>query len=145
MENDCNITHLRKMKHSHEKDIVACAYSWQLSCIATGSSDGTLNVWDFQMLQLEGRCIGHQADITSLAFLSPYPMLASSDITGQILIWAIRPCFKKCVCVMKLAARLQHPSGRDESLSILSLASVEQESPVGTSKQRRPPNQKVSL
>jgi WD40 repeat protein len=144
MENDCNITLLRKMKSSHEKDIVACAYSWQLSCIATGSSDGSLNVWDFQMLQLEGRCIGHQADITSLAFLSPYPMLASSDITAQILIWAIRPCFKKCVCVMKLSARLQHPSGGDQTLSILSLASIEQESAID-SNNRRAPSRKVIL
>ena len=38
-----------------------------------------------------GNCVSHTAEITSIIFIEPYPLLASADCIGKVCIWAVRP------------------------------------------------------
>lgn len=93
---------LRQIIGGHTTDISALAYSPTLSLIATGSSDFTLQIWDFEFGSLDGTCIGHTSGITSLLFLDPFPLLLATDQSGNICIWAMRPSRHKLKCVARL-------------------------------------------
>ena len=87
---------LREIVHAHANDITAVAFSFELSLIATGSSDYSIRFWDFQFAKLEdgtrGICDrGHHAEITGIAFVEPYPLLVSADCTGEVCLWGVRP------------------------------------------------------
>jgi WD40 repeat protein len=83
---------LRFVKVAHKKDITCCTNSHRLSLIASGSSDGSLHVWDFMTLTLVHKLVGHTCEIVSVNFLDPYPLLLSADARGDLLIWGVRPC-----------------------------------------------------
>lgn len=82
---------LRKMSGGHTSDITSLAYSFNTSLIASGSSDCTIQLWDFEFARLEGTLEGHQASVTTLHFLDPFPVVVSSDSNGLLNIWAVRP------------------------------------------------------
>lgn len=48
-------------------------------------------MWDYKFLRLEDVIIGHRREISCVCFLDPLPCLATADMTGKILLWAIRP------------------------------------------------------
>lgn len=82
---------LRLMKGGHEgSDITCISYSSYMSMIASGSSNGIVSVWDFELGKLQGACFGHKREITSIAFLDPYPCLATFSLDGLICIWQFR-------------------------------------------------------
>jgi WD40 repeat protein len=56
---------LRKSIGGHgEEDIICLEISNHLSLIATGSSAGSVVVWDFEMSKIDGICCGHTKTIT---------------------------------------------------------------------------------
>jgi WD40 repeat protein/Ca2+-binding EF-hand superfamily protein/stress response protein SCP2 len=91
-ELNTELTQLRFVKVAHRKDITCATNSHRLSLIASGSSDGSLHVWDFQTLTLVHKCVGHSCEIVAVNFLDPYPLLLSTDARGDLLIWGVRPC-----------------------------------------------------
>jgi len=71
---------LRRVSGAHVDEITALSYNDHLSLLATGSVDGMVCVWDFEMSRLEGILHGHSEDITGLSFLAPYPLLLTSSL-----------------------------------------------------------------
>jgi hypothetical protein len=57
---------LRKLTGGHKEEITILKYNDHLSLIATGSVDGEVALWDFEMSKLDGICIGHTGDITGI-------------------------------------------------------------------------------
>jgi len=83
---------LRSVSNAHSRDIVTTAFSYALSLIATGDSNGQIRVWDFQFFSLEKPmypCIS-DVEITALTFVEPYPLLLAADTDGHIWAWATR-------------------------------------------------------
>ena len=49
-------------------------------------------LWSFEHARHEGCCDEmHQAPVTCLAFLDPFPILLSTDAAGYIALWALPP------------------------------------------------------
>ena len=72
-------------------DITCIAFSSMFCHIASGSSNGLIAVWDFELAKLEAALFGHNKEISNLKFVEPYPLLISSSLLGEILIWGVRP------------------------------------------------------
>lgn len=82
---------LRVMKGGHQgSDITCINYSPYLSLIASGSSNGIISVWDFEIGKLEGAVFGHKREITSISFLEPFPVMITFSLDGGICIWNVK-------------------------------------------------------
>lgn len=92
---------LRRMVGGHSADITALRFSYNLSLVASGASDYSLQIWDYEFGRLDGTCIGHVSGILALQFLDPFPLLVSTDNSGNLCIWAMRPSRFKCKCVYR--------------------------------------------
>jgi len=57
---------LRKVSGCHEEAISIIAYDFHLSLIATGSVNGEICIFDFEMSKLLGILKGHSNSITNL-------------------------------------------------------------------------------
>jgi WD40 repeat protein/Ca2+-binding EF-hand superfamily protein len=93
-----NLPTLRTVNMAHEFDISALAHSHTLNLVATGDSNGVVKIWDFQFVTHEGTCSeldisGQGAEVTCMAFLEPYPLLAVADSTGGISLYTVRPWY----------------------------------------------------
>ena len=93
--------YLRQVSGGHREEISIMRYSDYHSLVATGSVDGEVCVWDFEMSKLEGICIGHTGDITGIEFVVPYPLMLTSSMDGTLCIWGLRPLsmHHKYVCL----------------------------------------------
>jgi len=110
---------LRRMTGGHTGDISCLSFSYNLSLLASGSLDCTLQIWDYEFGRLDGTCIGHTSGITCLVFLDPYPFLLSCDIAGNVCVWAMRPSKYKCMCVFRFKVQ-----GNTTTNSIAYISSV---------------------
>lgn len=90
---------LRRVSGGHNEDITMLAYDHHLSMVATGCINGEITLYDFELSRVEGILHGHQGDITSLNFLSPYPILISSSMDCTVCVWGVRPCPEKLINV----------------------------------------------
>ena len=89
VHNDVPVT--RVVTGAHEEEIVTIQYSRELSLIATGTIGGELAVWDYEQSRLIDIAIGHfQSEITGIHFLWPYPLMLTTSMDGQIIIWVVR-------------------------------------------------------
>ena len=114
------VTLLRVMKGGHQgSDITCVSYSPYLSVIASGSSNGIISVWDFEIGKLEGACFGHKRDITTITFLEPYPVMISCSSDGMICLWNIKAQGGKSRfrCLMRLK-NISWNGTQDEKTSI---------------------------
>ncbi|CAN0033527.1 unnamed protein product, partial [Laminaria digitata] len=83
---------LRRITNASWSEITAIRYSSHLGLIASGSSDGSIQLWNFEMARHEGCCQErHQHAVTCLAFLDPFPILLSTDLAGCLALWALPP------------------------------------------------------
>ena len=84
---------MRSVFDAHSAPITCAAFNYAMSMVATGASDGTLRVWDFQVCSCVADLKGHGAEVTAVAFPSPaaVPLLVSADTTGAVMLWACRP------------------------------------------------------
>lgn len=82
---------LRRVTGGHRDEITRIKFNEHLSLIATGSIDGEVCLWDFELSKLEGICKGHTLDITGLEFLDPSPLLLTSSMDATICLWTVRP------------------------------------------------------
>ena len=71
---------LRKVTGAHRSSISALAYDEHLSLIATGTETGEVAVWDYELSNLLGVCLGHKhgSEITQIVFLAPYPAMVTA-------------------------------------------------------------------
>ena len=61
--------------------------------IATGAEGGEVAVWDYELSQLLGICLGHtpESEITAIEFLAPYPVMVTAANDNKICLWTVRP------------------------------------------------------
>ena len=86
---------LRTVTGAHSSDISCIRYSFHLSLVATGSSNGTIAVWDYESSQLQSYLFCHKDQITSLHFLEPRALLLSTGLDARVCIWTVRPAYFK--------------------------------------------------
>jgi WD40 repeat protein len=86
-------------------------YDFHLNLVATGSSNGEVTLYDFELSRIIGILIDHKgqddeknSSCTALEFLSPYPLLASASFDCTVSIWGVRGCPLKLynVCLICL-------------------------------------------
>ncbi|CAM9110180.1 unnamed protein product, partial [Hapterophycus canaliculatus] len=83
---------LRRVTNASWSEISVVKYSSHLGLIASGSTDGSIQVWNFELARHEGCCHEkHQAPVTCLAFLDPFAILLSTDAAGFLALWALPP------------------------------------------------------
>ena len=70
---------LRRMNDGHTSDVTCSDYSDTLSLIASGSSDTTVALWDYEFARPEGICVGPTSGITAVRFIDPYPAVLAAD------------------------------------------------------------------
>ncbi|KAH7459783.1 hypothetical protein PRIC2_010671 [Phytophthora ramorum] len=119
---------LRRLIGGHSTDITALSFSYHLSLLASGSSDSSLQVWDYEFGRLDATCIGHVSGLLCLHFLDPFPLLLSSDSTGNLCFWAMRPSARyKGKCVFRF--RNQHNHLGTASVNCIDTHSTRRSSP----------------
>jgi WD40 repeat protein len=77
--------------HAWPVDGLRCAvFSPRGEAIATGSSDGTVRLWDAASGALRHELSGHLSSVEELAFAPDGLRLASLDVSGSIRVWSLR-------------------------------------------------------
>lgn len=89
---------LRVMSGGHSNDVSTIAFSLHLSLIASGSSDGKVCIWNFELGTLLGTC-DQVAAVTAMAFVEPYPALLVADANGTFHMWATPPSPRALECL----------------------------------------------
>ena len=103
---------LRSIKGGHTfydkvNEINCIDFSMQLNLFATGSTDGLVVVWDFEMSKIDDVCYlpfgrSEKINVYSLKFLDPYPVLVASYSDGSIYFWGIKPNAKyRGECILR--------------------------------------------
>ena len=84
---------LRKVTGAHKHSITTMQYDGHLSLVATGTENGEVAVWDYELSHLLGVCLGHNrgTEVTQIAFLAPYPVMVTSGADCRICLWSVRP------------------------------------------------------
>ncbi|CAN0050569.1 unnamed protein product [Ectocarpus sp. 12 AP-2014] len=83
---------LRRITNASWSEITVLRYSSHLGLIASGNTDGSIQLWNFEQARHEGCCEElHQYPVTCLAFLDPFPILLSADAAGYLALWAVPP------------------------------------------------------
>lgn len=75
---------------SGESPIVCMRYSEHLSLLATGASNGSVVVWDYERTRVEAVCTAHSRAIAELQFVSAHPLLLSCSNEGLVCMWGVR-------------------------------------------------------
>lgn len=101
-ENDPEVSlKLRGIKNSHkigekQNEILCMDFSRRYNLFATGSIDGLVVVWDFELTKMEDLCyipsykLGSYNTI-AMKFLDPYPVLAVVYSNGSLYLWGTKP------------------------------------------------------
>lgn len=95
----------------HKKDVICAAYGHNLGLIATGSQDHRVKVWDYErVIQLDE--FVHKNEVMIVHFIKPFPLLLTSDSSGTLRIWIVRPPppAKPHDCVRQLVTKLDNMS-----------------------------------
>ena len=78
------------------KIITVLVIDEHLGLIATGSSIGKIAIWDLESFKIEAFLTGNSKEITSMAFVTPYPLLVASCSDGYIWIYGVRGIDLEC-------------------------------------------------
>ena len=81
-------------------------FSKMLNSYATGSTDGLVVVWDFEMAKINDIFYlssnrNEKLNTLFVKFLEPYPLLASSYSDGSLYIWGVKQCKDRGDCVFR--------------------------------------------
>jgi WD40 repeat protein len=93
---------LRTIKGGHKigertNQIFCLDFSTYLNLFATGSTDGLVTVWDYELSKIDDVCYIKNTnkdkviDVYSLKFLDPFPILAATYSDGTIYFWGVKP------------------------------------------------------
>jgi hypothetical protein len=97
---------LRLVTGGHKEEISILQYNDYLSLIATGSIDGEVCIWDFELSKLEALLSQvHTSDITGIEFVAPFPLMITASMDCTVALWAVRPAplALRYVCLSRLA------------------------------------------
>ncbi len=77
-----------------------------LNSYATGSTDGLVVVWDFEMAKINDIFYlssnrNEKLNTLFVKFLEPFPLLASSYSDGSLYIWGVKQCKDRGECVFR--------------------------------------------
>ena len=103
---------LKTIKGGHtiagKKNEINCLdFSKILYSYATGSTDGLVVVWDFELSKINDLFYlssAHKSEKLStilVKFLDPYPLLAATYNDGTLYIWGIKQCKDRGDCVIR--------------------------------------------
>ncbi len=90
---------LRGIYNSHnirdkKNEILCMDFSRRYNNFATGSVDGIVNIWNFELTKMEETCyIQNYRNYNAivLKFLDPFPVLSVGYSNGSIFLWGTRP------------------------------------------------------
>ncbi|CAM9690716.1 unnamed protein product [Choristocarpus tenellus] len=83
---------LRRVTNATWSEITALAYSPHLGLIASASEDGSIQLWEFEHGRHMGVCAEqHPGSVTCVTFLDPFPILLSTDLAGNVVLWGLPP------------------------------------------------------
>ena len=88
-ENPENV--LRGKVNCHRKDIICGDFAHHLDLIASGGRDNIVKLWDYERVMLVHEYKGHEAEVSIVRFIAPFPLLLTSDASGLINIWLTKP------------------------------------------------------
>jgi len=108
----------RRAINTHKGDITCVAYSRHLGLIATGSTDCVIAVREYLKLRILACLLGHKTDVTSLAFVEPYPLLVSADFGGNVAVWAVPSNGKDHRFANKVLTRFINMQSLESSASV---------------------------
>ena len=106
-------TKIRGIRGSHKigdkvNEILCMDFSRRYNLLATGSVDGLIVLWDFELTKMEDLLYIHtyrpgSYNAVVIKFLDPYPVLAAAYSNGALFLWATKPniqyrgqCFFRC-------------------------------------------------
>ena len=99
---------LRTIKGGHKIDknnsILAFSFSKHLNLFVTGSGNGLITVWDFELSKIDDVCYLNESknlEITSLEFLGIYAVFAAAYNDGGIYFWQVKPSKDRGKCILK--------------------------------------------
>ena len=78
----------------HTKDLICGDYGHYLGLIATGGRDNKVKIWDYEKIILVNVIKAHETEVSLVRFLKPFPLLLTSDISGYMYIWLVKPHIK---------------------------------------------------
>ena len=92
-------TKLRTIRGGHKigernNPILCFDFSDHFKMYATGSTNGLITVWDYELSKIEDVCYlkeDKQSDVFSICFLDPFPLFCASYLNGNIYFWCIKP------------------------------------------------------
>ena len=84
----------------HTRDLICGDYSHNLGLIATGGRDNRVKIWDYERVIICDEIKAHDTEVSLVKFLNPLPLLLSSDISGQLYIWLVKPHAMAGQCVV---------------------------------------------
>ena len=89
---------LRVRTEAHTKDILCGDMALHLDLIVTGGSDNRVRIWDYERIMTVdqryddvGPTTAHMSVVTLVKFIKPFPLLITSDLSGQLYIWLTKP------------------------------------------------------
>lgn len=115
----------RKATNIHNDDISCVAFSRHLGLIATGATDCVIAVREYERLRTLSHLLGHKTDINALAFVEPYALLVSSDVSGHVAIWSVpTPTGRDHKYVNEVLTRFINMQSLESSAAVNCLAPV---------------------
>jgi len=106
---DCVAPFLRGVRRAHKEEISCVAYSEAFSLVATGSSDTTVRLWNFEFLKQEFVITFHNTDVTAVSFVGDLPLIASSDSSGVFLLSKVSPTSERGDTVLRWVGQPSAP------------------------------------
>jgi hypothetical protein len=118
---DCFTIRTFDFFNSHRELLLMSYSSVDRSVVTAGSIGQPIKFWDFDTgkCDLELEVCGESETIVSLSLLEPYPLVVTSDSTGNIVVWGSRGCKWKgdkitsFVNINPLDAEMEPPSKGD--------------------------------
>lgn len=90
---DVTDTQYEKILSGHNSAVYSVAFSPNGQILASGSTDGTLKLWNVSNGEVETQCIasleGHRGAVLSVAFCPDGKTIASAGIDGTIGLWDV--------------------------------------------------------
>lgn len=77
-----------------------------LDLIATGGRDKKVRIWDYERIQSQdenpdfGPMCAHSDEVSMVKFIAPFPLLITTDLSGQLYIWLTKPHKKAGTCIL---------------------------------------------
>ena len=71
----------------HEQAVLTCQYNATGNCLATGSGDKTVRLWDLNTNTTKQVLEGHTSHVMCLAWSPDTEWLVSGDLVGDVILW----------------------------------------------------------